>query len=194
LCPISCADMLSPLPRWDWRLGSVRSPGSSSSGLPRALGGSAPTLMVSRPARRSLTLRPVCLRDRLAVLCIEGFGDFVTSTAAPIATGWSESCRVGLAPTEDRHLFTAHQCNPSPGWQTGRAWPWPCSAPGDFRRRFPKLIASPMLSYAPPAFFARGLHIPCTWFAGCVHLSCRCLARNRGVTPSCNANHFLATS
>jgi len=41
-------------------------------------------------------------------LSIEGFGDFVTSTAAPIATGWSESCRVGLPPTEDRRLVTAH--------------------------------------------------------------------------------------
>jgi hypothetical protein len=25
-----------------------------------------------------------------ATLCIEGFGGFVTSTAAPIATGWSD--------------------------------------------------------------------------------------------------------
>ena len=39
---------------------------------------------------------------------IEGFGSFVTSTAAPIATGRSESCRVGLAPTEELHLCTAH--------------------------------------------------------------------------------------
>ena len=29
-------------------------------------------------------------------LYIEGFSRFVTSTTAPIATGWSESCRVGL--------------------------------------------------------------------------------------------------
>jgi hypothetical protein len=33
-------------------------------------------------------------------LSIEGSGRFVTSTTAPIATGWNESCRVGLAPTE----------------------------------------------------------------------------------------------
>jgi hypothetical protein len=43
-----------------------------------------------------------------AVLCIEGFGSFVTSTTAPIATGWNDSCRVGIAPTEDRRLGTAH--------------------------------------------------------------------------------------
>jgi hypothetical protein len=35
---------------------------------------------------------------RLAELSIEGFSRFVTSTTAPIATGWSESCRVGLSP------------------------------------------------------------------------------------------------
>lgn len=39
---------------------------------------------------------------------IEGFGSFVTSTTAPIATGWSNSCRVGIAPTEEKGLGTAH--------------------------------------------------------------------------------------
>jgi hypothetical protein len=43
-----------------------------------------------------------------ATLSIRSFGSIVTSTAAPIATGWNDSCRVGLAPTEDRHLSTAH--------------------------------------------------------------------------------------
>jgi hypothetical protein len=38
----------------------------------------------------SLALRPARSRDRRAVLCIEGFDGFVASTAAPIATGWSE--------------------------------------------------------------------------------------------------------
>ena len=40
-----------------------------------------------------------------ATLCIEGFDCFVASTAAPIATGWSESCRAGLSPAEDLRLF-----------------------------------------------------------------------------------------
>jgi len=66
------------------------------------------TLKVSRPAQRSLTLRPAGSRDRLAVLGSEGFGDLVTSSAAPIATGWSESCRAGIAPAEERRLVTAH--------------------------------------------------------------------------------------
>jgi hypothetical protein len=40
----------------------------------------------------------------------EGFNRFVTSTIAPVASGWS-ICRVGLAPTGKRHLFTAHTHN-----------------------------------------------------------------------------------
>ena len=40
---------------------------------------------------------------------LEGSDGFVTSTAAPIATGWSDPvCRVGIAPTEDPRLVTAH--------------------------------------------------------------------------------------
>jgi hypothetical protein len=38
---------------------------------------------------------------------IEGFSHFVTSMAAPIASGWS-GCRVGLTPTGKRRLCTAH--------------------------------------------------------------------------------------
>lgn len=37
-------------------------------------------------------------------LYTEGFGRFVTSTTAPIATGWSDSCRVGISPTERTRL------------------------------------------------------------------------------------------
>lgn len=37
--------------------------------------------------------------------CHEGFDGFVTSTAAPLATGWSDPVgRAGLAPAEDNHL------------------------------------------------------------------------------------------
>jgi hypothetical protein len=39
---------------------------------------------------------------------IEGFSHFVASMTAPIASGWSKSCRVGLTPTEKRRLSTAH--------------------------------------------------------------------------------------
>ena len=40
----------------------------------------------------------------------EGFSHFVTSIAAPVASGWS-GCRVGLAPTGKRRLSTAHGHN-----------------------------------------------------------------------------------
>jgi len=40
----------------------------------------------------------------------KGFDCFVTSAATPIATGWSDSCRVGISPTEEPRLRTAH-CN-----------------------------------------------------------------------------------
>src|SRR5271170_2457670 len=43
----------------------------------------------------------------------EGFSYFVTSIAAPVASGWS-NCRVGLTPTGKRRLSTAHtQSGPS---------------------------------------------------------------------------------
>ena len=44
-----------------------------------------------------------------ATLYTGGFSSFVTSTTAPIATGWSDLCRVGFAPTEDVRLITAHR-------------------------------------------------------------------------------------
>src|ERR1035441_6271207 len=55
----------------------------------------------TRVAACTLALSPI--RDTL----IEGFSHFVTSMTAPIASGWS-GCRVGLAPTGKRRLYTAH--------------------------------------------------------------------------------------
>jgi hypothetical protein len=55
-------------------------------------------------SRYGLHTRAVTVfRDTLS----EGFSYFVTSIAAPVASGWS-GCRVGLAPTGKRRLFTAH--------------------------------------------------------------------------------------
>jgi hypothetical protein len=88
------ANMPSPLPRWT--CGGYRSPESHSGGLPRYAGGSASTSCFSRPAQRSLRLWPACSRNRLAILSIEGFDGFVTSTAAPIATGWSDQLPGGI--------------------------------------------------------------------------------------------------
>ena len=44
----------------------------------------------------------------MRTLYTEGFSQFVTSLTAPIATGRSESCRVGLSPTRQTRLSTAH--------------------------------------------------------------------------------------
>src|ERR1700686_35782 len=56
---------------------------------------------LTRVAACTLALSPI--RDTLS----EGFSHFVTSIAAPVASGWS-GCRVGLAPTGKRRLNTAH--------------------------------------------------------------------------------------
>ena len=78
-------------------------------GLPQMTAGSAPAVKSFRGllgvhACYGLSARGVAN----ATLCIEGFGSVVTSTTAPIATGWSNSCQVGIAPTEERRLGTAH--------------------------------------------------------------------------------------
>ena len=71
-----------------------------------------------------------------ATLSIEGSGGFVTSTAAPIATGWSDqSCRAGFAPAEDPRLFTAHaklELSVDRNWRYpgGRCLPWEIPSSG----------------------------------------------------------------
>jgi hypothetical protein len=82
----------------------VRSCRSTNFGLPRNRGGSAPALFFSRPAQRSLTLRPARSPSRLATLYTRGFSSLVASTAALIATGWSE-------PVPGR---VYHRCGPPP--------------------------------------------------------------------------------
>ena len=83
--------------------GPVRSYCPIGVGLPRNSGGSAPALPVSRPAQRSLALRPACSPSRHATLYTEGFNGFVASTAASIVTGRNEP-----APGRDFHpLWTS---------------------------------------------------------------------------------------
>jgi len=41
-------------------------------------------------------------------LYTEGFNRFVTSTIAPIATGWSDLCWADFAPAGKQRLSTAH--------------------------------------------------------------------------------------
>ena len=99
--------MLSPLPRRSgWVVDFARYPSHVS--LPRK--GCRVGLRIvlfeacsafTRVTACTLALSP--MRDTL----IEGFSHFVTSMTAPIASGWSV-CRVGLAPTGKRRLYTAH--------------------------------------------------------------------------------------
>jgi hypothetical protein len=64
-------------------------------------------LLASLPAH-SLALRPAHSRCHQFVTRIpKASANFVTSIAAPAASGWSD-CRVGLAPTGKRRLVTAH--------------------------------------------------------------------------------------
>ena len=79
-----------------------------SGGLPRISAGSASALPFSRPARRSLALRPAYSLSPLRTRFTKGFDRFVASTTAPAATGRSDSYRVGVSPTERPCLCTAH--------------------------------------------------------------------------------------
>jgi hypothetical protein len=59
-------------------------------GLPCDKARSAPAIVFSRLAQRSLTLRPARSPSRQATLYTESSDSFVASAAASIATGWSE--------------------------------------------------------------------------------------------------------
>src|SRR5262252_3235665 len=81
--------MPSPLPR-QVRWTSFARTISIIVGLPQLHGGSAPALIVSRPAQRLLTLWPARSPSRLATLYTESSDRFVTSAVVSVATGWSE--------------------------------------------------------------------------------------------------------
>src|SRR5271157_1092660 len=67
--------------------------------------GSACTSSFSRPAQRSLALRPAHLRRHLYVTCYtEGFSHIVTSMTAPVASGWSDLAGWGSHPLESAAL------------------------------------------------------------------------------------------
>ena len=88
---------------------SLASPASGS--LPRDTVGSASALHVSRPARRSLALRPAWSPGRPRAACSIGVLQAMSlpPSPAPIATGWSDSCRAGFAPARGWRLSTAHR-------------------------------------------------------------------------------------
>ena len=76
----------------------------SSGGLPRVAARSASASLFSRPAQRSLHVTACMLAKSPEVtLYTRGFSSFVTSTTAPIATGFHERVRVktGMSLTDD---------------------------------------------------------------------------------------------
>src|SRR5260370_20100813 len=87
-----CANMPSPLPRWDHGRGDVaplREPVTAAFPILFCWVGSH----ISRfEACSAFTHVTACLlaESPKATISIEGFGSIVTSTAAPIATGWSD--------------------------------------------------------------------------------------------------------
>lgn len=64
--------------------------------LPRVAARSASALQISRPAQRSLALRPARSPSPFRTFYIEGFNRFVTSTVASIASGWSDPWPGGI--------------------------------------------------------------------------------------------------
>ena len=105
--------MLSPLPRRsDWACCFAHSP-QPYQPSPIALSGRPAHCpfrgLLGVHSRYGLHTRAVTVfRDTL----IEGFSHFVTSMTAPIASGWS-GCRVGLALTGKRRLFTEARLLPA---------------------------------------------------------------------------------
>src|SRR5271157_5883419 len=82
----------------------------SDGGLPHSRARSATTLDVSRPARRSHALRPVGSPSRPATRLSRRLRRFrYLHHRSDSYRLERPSCRMGIAPTEDQHLTTAHK-------------------------------------------------------------------------------------
>ena len=105
--PLPCVP--PSLPRRSQPVRVARFPAGGS--LPRYSGGSASAMPVSRPARRSLRVAAhMVAKPPKAARSIEVLQPkSLPPPAAPIATGWSDSCRAGFAPAEGQRLSTAHR-------------------------------------------------------------------------------------
>ncbi len=73
--------------------------------LPRYRGGSAPALNFSRPARRSLVLRPTCSLSRFYdPFPSEAPADSLPPLPLRLLPAGATPCRAGFSPAEDQHL------------------------------------------------------------------------------------------
>jgi hypothetical protein len=106
VAPVLVVYVPSSLPRWNCWVPVALFPSSGS--FPSVTARSASTSAFSRPARRLLTLQPAHSRSHLMTLSTGGFRQVVAFPPAPIATGWSDPCRKGLAPSQELCLSTAH--------------------------------------------------------------------------------------
>jgi hypothetical protein len=77
--------------------------------LPRFLGGSASALRLSRPAQRSLTLRPAYLPSHLHDPLHRRLQPLRCLRGCPDCYRLERPCRAGFAPAEKPCLRTAHQ-------------------------------------------------------------------------------------
>src|SRR5262245_18291316 len=139
--------MLSPLPRhsgWATFAHSTQPYQPSPKGLSGRPAHRPFRGLLSVHSRYGLHTRAVTVfRDTLT----EGFSHFVTSIAAPVASGWSV-CRVGFAPTGERRLGTAHTLT---GHSTERSDGMPPSKGTTFngclgRRHCPRDLFYPLLA------------------------------------------------
>ena len=97
----------------------------TSGSLPRLTGGSAPALLVSRPAQRSLALWPAWSLGRpRRPVCSECFRPcrYLHNPLRLLPAG-ATACRAGFAPAEGRCLSTAHRKRAGNGSRTRRAHP-----------------------------------------------------------------------
>jgi hypothetical protein len=108
---ISSAGMLSPIPRWDrWTMSFARRishplRGPATAAFPGSRAGRLPHHCFRGLLSVHYPLRPARSRGHSLALSIEGSGGFVTSTAAPIASGWSDpDAGRGLHPRKTRAL------------------------------------------------------------------------------------------
>src|SRR6478736_22755 len=105
--------MPSPIPRQELRRRSRSGASACVGSLPRQWVGSAPALPISGPHRLFTCVTACTLAGRPeGGLYVEGSDGFVTSAAAPTATGWSDPVAGRVSqPAEDFLLSRRAQCS-----------------------------------------------------------------------------------
>ncbi len=103
-----CTYMPTPLPRRD-RVGALSLLPHSTAAFPEILPGRLPRFGLSRPAQRSLTFRPACSLNRpRRSVSSEASTDLLPPPPLRLLPAGTTRRRVGIAPTGNRRLCTAH--------------------------------------------------------------------------------------